>query len=547
MAARKARADRLGEIGANRGQSGRADHRPWALSPPRRWGFGQLILVVMPEGPHDVRVVGRYVLCDGIAGGGMATVHLGRLLGPAGFAAPSRSSGCTRTSRRPGVRLDVPRRGAARGAHPPPERRRPRSTSSRRDGELFLVMEYVAGRVARAAAARRGGAPASRSRRGSSRRSSPDVLARAARRARGDGRARRAARHRPPRRLAAERPRRRRRRRARPRLRRREGGRPRSQTTRDGQLKGKLAYMAPEQIAAARRSTRRTDVFAAGVVLWEVLTGRRLFRRRQRGGRRARRGQRDSAAAELRGFGVPGHRSRRDARAGARPGLTLPDGPRNGPRNRRGDWRRAPVGGGRLGAVPRRAGAVSARDALGEHREQRAHGLAGKGRLRVSRGGSLRRRVPAVRDVDRPADHAHFVEGGGGASAEVATVPRHPRRRRRDRYRRRPARGAIGRLDPDGPGGGRRGETARAAFGGERFAEGGARARGRRCGRGSAGGLGGQHAFRRDGVSPSPVRRARRAARSCPVSPPAPPLGTHCDPPYRIDSSGRKIFKVECL
>ncbi len=43
------------------------------------------------------------------------------------------------------------------------------------------------------------------------------------------------------------------------------------------QIKGKLAYMAPEQIEGAM-VTRRTDIYAAGVVLWETLTGRRLFR-----------------------------------------------------------------------------------------------------------------------------------------------------------------------------------------------------------------------------------------------------------------------------
>jgi serine/threonine protein kinase len=50
----------------------------------------------------------------------------------------------------------------------------------------------------------------------------------------------------------------------------------RLQTTRDGQLKGKLAYMAPEQVRG-EPLTRRTDVYAASVVLWEVLTGKRLF------------------------------------------------------------------------------------------------------------------------------------------------------------------------------------------------------------------------------------------------------------------------------
>src|SRR5512140_2466808 len=36
--------------------------------------------------PETRQVMGRYVLCDEIAAGGMATVHIGRLLGPAGFA-----------------------------------------------------------------------------------------------------------------------------------------------------------------------------------------------------------------------------------------------------------------------------------------------------------------------------------------------------------------------------------------------------------------------------------------------------------------------------
>ncbi len=50
----------------------------------------------------------------------------------------------------------------------------------------------------------------------------------------------------------------------------------RMQTTREGQVKGKLAYMAPEQIRLGE-VTPRTDVFAAGIVLWEMLTGERLF------------------------------------------------------------------------------------------------------------------------------------------------------------------------------------------------------------------------------------------------------------------------------
>ncbi len=48
-------------------------------------------------------------------------------------------------------------------------------------------------------------------------------------------------------------------------------------TTRTGQLKGKLSYMAPEQ-ARGELVDRRADVFAAGIVLWEGLSLRRLFR-----------------------------------------------------------------------------------------------------------------------------------------------------------------------------------------------------------------------------------------------------------------------------
>ncbi|WP_437300462.1 serine/threonine-protein kinase [Sorangium sp. So ce426] len=50
----------------------------------------------------------------------------------------------------------------------------------------------------------------------------------------------------------------------------------RSQVSRVGQLKGKLSYMAPEQLRGAPL-TRRADIYAASVVLWEVLAGRRLF------------------------------------------------------------------------------------------------------------------------------------------------------------------------------------------------------------------------------------------------------------------------------
>ena len=50
----------------------------------------------------------------------------------------------------------------------------------------------------------------------------------------------------------------------------------RLQTTREGQLKGKLAYMAPEQIRSGAVD-RRTDLFAVSVLLWEMLAGERLY------------------------------------------------------------------------------------------------------------------------------------------------------------------------------------------------------------------------------------------------------------------------------
>ncbi len=50
----------------------------------------------------------------------------------------------------------------------------------------------------------------------------------------------------------------------------------RAQTTREGQIKGKLAYMSPEQFQSGIVD-RRTDVFAAAIVLWELLVGQRLF------------------------------------------------------------------------------------------------------------------------------------------------------------------------------------------------------------------------------------------------------------------------------
>ncbi|MBV1862516.1 MAG: serine/threonine protein kinase, partial [Nannocystaceae bacterium] len=50
-----------------------------------------------------------------------------------------------------------------------------------------------------------------------------------------------------------------------------------TQYTATGALKGKLSYLAPEQ-ARCERLDRRTDVYALGLVMYELFTGRRMHR-----------------------------------------------------------------------------------------------------------------------------------------------------------------------------------------------------------------------------------------------------------------------------
>ena len=219
------------------------------------------------------QLVGRYALYGALASGGMATVHIGRLLGPAGFsrtvAIKRLHSQFAKDPEFIAMFLDEARL-AARIRHPNVV---PTLDVVAEADELFLVMEYVHGeslaRACRAVAARGERIPA--------RIASAIVVGalhglHAAHEARD------------------------------------EQGRPlevvhrdvspqnvivgadgvarvldfgvakalgRSQQTREGQLKGKLSYMAPEQF---RREplTRGVDVYAASVVLWEVLTGERL-------------------------------------------------------------------------------------------------------------------------------------------------------------------------------------------------------------------------------------------------------------------------------
>ncbi len=229
------------------------------------------------EGPQpsaEPRMIGRYALYKEIAAGGMATVHLGRIVGAGGFSRPVAIKRLhAQFARDPAfvaMFLDEARL-ASRIFHPNVVA--PLDVVST-GGELFLVMEYVRG--------------ASLSR---LMRATPDgqlipprIVAsiisgmlhglHAAHEARGDHNEPLGIVHRdvsPQNILVGI-----------------DGvsrvldfgvakAAGRMQTTRDGQLKGKLAYMAPEQVRG-EPVDRRTDIYAATVVFWEALTCRRLFK-----------------------------------------------------------------------------------------------------------------------------------------------------------------------------------------------------------------------------------------------------------------------------
>jgi eukaryotic-like serine/threonine-protein kinase len=221
----------------------------------------------------EPRIIGRHVLHAKLASGGMATVHLGRLMGQVGFA---RTVAIKRLhqnfARDPefvSMFLDEAR-VAARVRHACVV---PVLDVEAGDGELFLVMEYVHGESLSSLMRLLGGQPVPPA---IAARIAADVLsglhaAHNAKTERGeplhivhrdvspqnvlvgaDGMARvtdfGVA-------MAVN----------------------RMQTTQEGQLKGKLAYMAPEQLRE-ELVDRRSDVYAASVVLWEMLTGRRLHK-----------------------------------------------------------------------------------------------------------------------------------------------------------------------------------------------------------------------------------------------------------------------------
>jgi serine/threonine-protein kinase len=220
---------------------------------------------------RQTRTIGRYVLCDEIAAGGMATVHFGRLVGPVGF---SRTVAIKRLhpqfAKDPEfVSMFVDEaRLAARIRHPNVVQTLDVVTT---EGELFVVMDYVQGeslgRLLRAS--RDQTIP-------------PRVLAsivcgalhglHAAHEATDEHGQRLGIVHRdmsPQNLLVGS-----------------DGvarvldfgvakAAGRVQTTKQGRIKGKLGYMAPEQLQG--EATRKSDVFAMGVILWEALTRRRLF------------------------------------------------------------------------------------------------------------------------------------------------------------------------------------------------------------------------------------------------------------------------------
>ena len=112
-------------------------------------------------------------------------------------------------------------------------------------------------------------------------------------------------------------------------------------------LKGKAGYMAPEYVRG-ETIDRRADVFALGIVLWEALQGRRLFRG-QSDAETLERDALGSRPARLRGSARagPARRRRRRARSNAnrRSASTRPrpwHGPSRGRPRRMASWREHP-------------------------------------------------------------------------------------------------------------------------------------------------------------------------------------------------------------
>ncbi len=228
----------------------------------------------MPS-PGAARQIGRYLLFGEIAAGGMATVHFGRLSGPAGF---SRTVAIKRLHAQYAKDPDFvsmfldEARLAARIRHPNVV---PTLDVVQTDDEMFLVMEYVQGEsLAKLLRAVRSMMTTSDVRVVATVMSGVLHGLHAAHEAKNEqGEAINIV-HRDvsPQNILVG-----------------SDGVPRVldfgvakavgrlQTTREGQIKGKLSYMAPEQLHN-QPATRQSDIYAAAVVTWESLTGHRLFR-----------------------------------------------------------------------------------------------------------------------------------------------------------------------------------------------------------------------------------------------------------------------------
>jgi serine/threonine-protein kinase len=220
------------------------------------------------------RIVGRYALYNAIAAGGMATVHLGRLIGSVGF---SRTVAIKRLHAQfasdpefVSMFLDEARL-AARIRHPNVV---PTLDVVSTDGELFLVMDYVPGEsVSRLSRALRERSEVIPLRIMSATMAGVLHGLHAAHEAKDERGQPLGIVHRDvsPQNVILG-----------------TDGVPRVldfgvakaagriQTTKEGQIKGKLSYMPPEQLRGSGVS-RQTDIYAVGVMLWELVTGERLF------------------------------------------------------------------------------------------------------------------------------------------------------------------------------------------------------------------------------------------------------------------------------
>jgi eukaryotic-like serine/threonine-protein kinase len=236
---------------------------------------------MLDESAAPVRIVGRYALYGELAAGGMATVHLGRLLGPVGF---SRTVAIKRLHEQfakdpefVSMFLDEARL-CARIRHPNVV---PTLDVIAGDRQLLLVMEYVQGeslsRLFRASVARGERVPL---------KIAVSILSgmlhglHAAHEAKDEHGQPLGIVHRdvsPQNVLVGA-----------------DGvarvldfgvakAKGRLYTTQDGRVKGKLSYMAPEQLRSDPVD-RKSDIFAASIVAWELFAGKRLFESENEGG-----------------------------------------------------------------------------------------------------------------------------------------------------------------------------------------------------------------------------------------------------------------------